>query len=298
MADAFNTLLIDGNGQAYGGDWDNIPELVRDIGFVAKFDGGSDYTYVVGDASDAYYTNAGQFGNGNQRLLDIFTRELVHVFPGYVIVYDRVTPRNPSHLPTWQLHTENSPTQTGNRIDASTGGGKLHTWVLLPANHAIDIRQHPGGLSFGEATTISSYQTRVDPVDAQPNHLLLHVLHATDAADNDMPGVSRVFSQNNNMVGAKIEESSGDNFVIMFSTDPVLDVPVESVIYDVGFNFDARHFLFGLVPDMLYNVDVATTETGFQVSVSLGTEFRSTSSGSLRFNLGTMAEEERLLAGE
>jgi parallel beta-helix repeat protein len=298
MADAFNTLLIDGNGQAYGGDHNNIPELVRDIGFVAKFDAGSDFTYVVGDASDAYYTNAGQFGNGNTRLLDVFTRELVHVFPGYVIVYDRVTPRNSSHLPTWQLHTENNPTQSGNRIDATTGNGKLHTWVLLPTNHTIRIRQHPGGLSFGEATTISSYQTRVDPVTPQANHLLLHVLYVTDAADNAMPGVSRVTSQDGNMVGTKIEETSGNNFVIMFSTDPVLDVPIESVIYDVGYNFDARHFLFGLVPDMQYDVDVATTETGYQVSVSLGTEFRSSSSGTLRFDLRNIVEEERLVAGE
>lgn len=296
MADAFNTLLINGTGQAYGVDWDDIPTVVRDIGFVRKFEGGPEFSYIVGDASDAYYTGAGQFGNGNTRLLDIFTRELVHVFPGYVIVYDRVTPRNATHLPTYQLQTTNMPTQNGNRIEASDGAGRLYNWTLLPENHTIQIRQHPGGDAAGDATSISSYQTWIDPVTAQTNHLLLNVLYTTDATDNSTPVVSKVTSQSDNMVGVKIEEAGGENFVIMFSTDPDVDMPVSSVIYDVGYNIDSRQFLFGLVPDTRYNVDVARTETGYRVSIAAGTEFRSSRQGVLRFDLEGQVDGQDIVA--
>jgi parallel beta-helix repeat protein len=293
LANAFNTLLIDGNtSQAYGVDWDDIPTVVRDIGFVRKFEGNAEFSYVVGDASDAYYTNAGQFGNGNQRLLDIFTRELVHIRPGYVVVYDRVTPRNPDHLPTWQLHTENLPTQSGNRVDASLGTGQLSNWTLLPENHTIDVGPHPGGTIFGEQDNIRSFWTRVDPVTPQANHLLLNVLFVRDASDNVLPAVTRVTSQGDNMVGAKITRQGEDDIVVMFSTDPVVDVPVTNVIYDVGLNVESVHMLFGLAPRMLYDVDVVLVGGGYRVTVAQGKELRSSQNGVLSFDMKDHIEDQ------
>lgn len=286
VADAFNTLLInDYPCQAYAVNWDNIPEKVRDMGFVKKFEAGDDYTYVVGDASDCYYTNSGQFGNGNRRVLDIFTRELVHAMPGYVIVYDRVTSRTPTDVPVYQLQTDNQPTQNGNRIDATANGGRLYNWTLLPESNRVRIRQHPGGTWGGDAQSISSYQTWIDPTTPLANNLLLNVIYVTDNGDNIVPGISKVSAQGGNMVGAKIEESGGENVVIMFSTDPSVDVPVTSVIYDVGLNLRSKHLLFGFVPDSGYDVEVATTDTGYNVSVSPGSEFRSSDAGTLRFEL-------------
>jgi hypothetical protein len=112
-----------------------------------------------------------------------------------------------------------------------------------------------------------------------------------------VPVVSKVTSQDGNMVGAKIEEAGGNNFVIMFSTDPNVDVPVSSVIYDVGYNIDSRHFLFGLVPDTGYNIDVAETKAGYRVSITSGSEFRSSRQGVLRFDLESQVDGQDIVAG-
>jgi hypothetical protein len=282
--DAYNTILINGIGQAFGGDWDDPTQTVRDIGNVYRFDSGPGFAYVAGDASDAYYTNAGQFGYGDERLLDTFTRELVHLHPGYVVVYDRITPRDASHIPTWLLITANQPNNTGNRI-SSADGARLYDWVMLPENPVIDIHPHPGGYSYEEWNTIDAWQTTVEPASAGAQHAFLNVLFVTDSSDTTTPTVSLVESQWGNMVGAEINDAGGSH-IAMFVNASRYALPVADVVYDVTSNEGCEHTLFGLVPDGNYDVQIEPVELGTRVTVSItsqGSGIRSSSAGTLHF---------------
>lgn len=283
--DAYNTILLDGIGQAFGGDWDNPTQTIRDIGDTYRFDSGPGYAYVAGDASDAYYTNAGQFGHGDERLLDTFTRELVHVHPGYVVVYDRITPTDPTHIPMWLLNTANQPTRSGNRVSA-TAGARLYNWVLLPTDAVIDVYQHPGGYSYEEWNSIDSWQTSVEPASAQAKHAFLNVLFVADSAETTTPTVSLVESRWANMVGAEINDAAGSH-VVMFVNAPKYALPVSDVVYDVSANEACEHMLFGLVPGREYDIVAEPIANATRVTVTMATQgggVSSSATGTLRFD--------------
>lgn len=300
FSDAYNTILIDGQSQAYGGDWDNPTVPVHDIGNVTRFENGGDYVYIIGDASDAYYTNSDQFGNGDERLLDVFTRELVHVLPGYVVVYDRIAAKDPTQMPTWLLNTAHEPQVVGNSVIA-TNGGRLVNWTLLPNDYVLRTGLHPGGYSFGTPDTIDCWRTEVEPASPSPINYFLNVLLADDGAA-PLPVVRRVGSAGGSAVGTQILAADRAWTLVFTTGDDPLE-PVVHVSYDIEEHHRGTHLVFGLAADVRFIVKVADTATGYHVdirgcSMTDPDGLLSSSEGTLRFDVGDPRNPDRRTPGE
>ncbi len=259
-----NSILVNNEGQRYG----------YGTGDIIKFEAGNNYTYVVGDASDAYYTDPGGWGHGKDKMLDIFQRELVHIFPGYVVVFDRITPtpQFQSATITYLLNTYYQPTINGNVVSSSSGGSDMFQQTLLPASN----------FNMNIVSEYDCYRVKLEHQAPQTNTFFLNVLY-TGPSGTAVPSAQLVTSETGNMYGARIEDSSG-NIVVMFSADPAGSVPEGSIILEMSSLLPNRVYLLGLQPDTGYDVEVAS-ENGMQIiTVTPGGERTSSDQGMLCFN--------------
>jgi len=258
-----NTLLVNGEDQRYGDG----------TGTVLKHEITPEYRYIVGDAADAYWTNPSGYSHGDDPYLDVFTRELVHVLPGYVVVYDRVTlkPNFANVDVEYVLNVRNAPTISGNTVTAASSGNKLVQKTLLPAS---DFTMTTGN-------SLGCYHVNLQRNTPASTQQFLNVLF-TGTGTSTMPPTELVTSTTDNMVGAHIKES-GNNIVLMFSADPSGAVPQGSIIYELSTIEDSQHYLFGLVPDAEYRVEVVNRSGGQTIVVTRGDGYATSPEGTLRF---------------
>jgi len=267
---AHNTLLVDDTAQRYG----------TGTGKVLKYDAQPGYVYAVGDAADAYYTNPGHYGHGDDKMLQVFQRELVHILPQYIAVFDRVVPlpafadavvENLFHYPY------NKPAVSADTITETLGAARLFHKIVLPATPALNwVDEASSGhdtwrLELQDATVRSSY-------------LFMNVFQATASTVTAMTPTDRIASQDGNMTGAVIKDAV-QHHVIMFSADPSGATPTGSIIYEVGANNPSSHKLFDLAASTGYRVDVARNVAGYQITVAAGGEHMTTAAGVLTFEL-------------
>jgi parallel beta-helix repeat protein len=258
-----NSILVNNEGQRYG----------YGTGDIIKFEAGNNYTYVVGDASDAYYTDPGGWGHGKDKMLSIFQRELVHIFPGYVVVFDRITPTSQfqNATITYLLNTYYQPVINGNLVKASNDGSDLYQQTLLPVDYTMSTQSEYG-----------CYRVTLRPQAPQANTFFLNVLYAGPTGIT-MPPTELVRSSTDNMWGARIADGSGD-IVVMFSADPAGGVPEGSIIIEMSSLLPNKVFLFGLQPHLGYDVQVASEDGKQIITVTPGGERISSDQGMLCFN--------------
>ena len=90
----------DGGQSYWREDLDRMDLKCR--GVISAYEATDLYTYAVGDATKSY----------NPAKLKSFTRQFLHLKPGLVIVFDRVTSTKPEFEKRWVLHTRGEPRQT------------------------------------------------------------------------------------------------------------------------------------------------------------------------------------------
>ena len=262
-----NSFLIDDYGQREG----------RGTGDITKYELTDDYSYVVGDATDAYY--AGYKSQGAPALLSHFERELVHAFPNVVVVCDRITPVNSGSEVKYLFHSRYNPSISGNLITASQDDGKIfHRTLSPPANYNTIAEYH------GTNGVLSSYRVEITPQSTTANHVWVSVMYLGPASMTSMPATELVSSENNNMLGAKVDVG-GEDAVFMFSTDPGGAAP-QSVIYEVGFAPRTDHNLMDLKPSTEYRVSTAMNGDNLVIHVSEGAGRMTSDQGVLRFTTG------------
>jgi hypothetical protein len=258
-----NILLVNGEDQRYG-DFNRKP---------VKHEFTNEYSYVVGDAADAYWTNPGAYSSGGEPYLKTYLRELVHAMPNYVIVFDRVTPLSKyANVPiTYLLNTQNDPSISGNTATAVSGPNKLVQKTLLPSS----------GLSMTTANSVGCRRLEIKRSSAIANTQFLNAIWVGPASGS-MPQTDLVPSSTNNMVGAHIKES-GRNFVVMFSSEPTGANPPSSVTFQLSTLESTTNILFGLLPETEYKVDVTSTEGRQLIVVERGRGRLTSPEGTLRF---------------
>ena len=258
-----NIILVNGEDQRYD-DFNRKP---------VKHEFTNEYSYVVGDAADAYYTNPGQYSSGGEPYLQTYLRELVHAMPNYVIVYDRVTPVSKySNVPiTYLLNTQNEPSISGNTATAASGPNKLVQKTLLPSS----------GLSFTTANSVGCRRLEIKRGTPTANTQFLNAIWVGPTSGS-MPQTDLVPSSTNNMVGAHIKET-GRNFVVMFSSEPTGANPPSSVTFQLSTIESTTNVLFGLLPETEYKVDVTSTEGHQLIVVERGRGQLTSPQGTLRF---------------
>lgn len=233
----------------------------------------SEYSYVIGDAADAYWTNPGSYRTGDEPYLRTYYRELVHAMPNYVVVFDRVTPLTKwANVPiTYLLNTRTEPTISGNTATAISGPNKLIHKTLLPAS----------GYTLTTANSKGCRRLQLQRSTPTPNTQFLNAIWVGPSTGT-MPVTALVSSTTNNMVGTHIKEA-GRNVVVMFSSEPTGDVPPSSVSFDLSTIESTTNYLFGLLPETEYKVEVTCSEGRQTIVVERGRGHLTSPQGTLRF---------------
>jgi parallel beta-helix repeat protein len=270
--DTHNTILVDGRGQRYG----------EGTGDITKYELTSEYSYAVGDASDAYY--GGEYGRkdqGDPPLLTHFEREFVHVLPDFVLVFDRITPVNASSEIKYLVHSHYQPSVQGNLVTSSQGGGKLFHKTLLPENAILNVV----GENYGLDGALTSYRVEIKPSSPVANHLQLNVMYVGSSSASTMPVTELFTTTSDNMVGTKFD-AGGTDAIFLFSKDPGGAAPQGSVIYEVGRAGHIDHYLLDLLPLTPYQVATRVNGETLTVVVTEGRGPVTSPQGVLRFTTG------------
>jgi hypothetical protein len=195
----------------------------------------------------------------------VFQRELVHILPNYIAVFDRVVPeagfesaviKNLFHYPY------NKPAVAGDLITETLGAAKLFHKVVLPATPALAWVDES---SSGHDT----WRLELQDATVRPSYLFMNVFQASAATVTAMAPTERVTSKDGGMTGAVIKDAV-QHHVIMFSADPSGATPTGSIIYEVGANLPSSHKLFDLAACTGYRVAVARREAMRVITVSEG----------------------------
>lgn len=265
-----NTLIVGDTEQRWG----------NGAGKILKFDAQPGYVYTVGDAGDAYYTNPGHYGQGTTKMLNVYQRELVHILPNYVAVFDRVVPapgfanavvKNLFHYPLDQ------PSVSGDLITETRGQARLFHKIILPATPSLNWHDEAP-----EGTDV--WRMELSDATVKPSYLFMNVFQASNSTVSAMAPTERVVSKEGSMIGAVIKDPAQQH-VIMFSADPNGATPPGSIIYEVGANGSSLHNLFDLAPSTGYRIDVARSEGNYVITVAEGGDRMTTAAGVLSFEL-------------
>lgn len=270
--DTHNTIIVDGWGQRYG----------EGTGDVLKYEATDEYTYVVGDATDAYYGGErGNKGRGDPPLLTMFQRELVHIQPDFVVVFDRITPVSASSEIKYLIHSHSQASVQGDLITSTEGGGKMFHKTLLPQNFTMSVV----GENHGRDGARSSYRVEIKPQTPTANHINLNVVYMGPSSTSTMPTADLFPTDTDNMVGTKLDVG-GTDVVLLFTKDPAGAAPQGSVIYEIGRATQTEHYLMDLKVATRYSVEKVANGETLTVIVTEGDGQMTSNEGILSFATG------------
>lgn len=267
-----NTFVIGNTGQRFGSG----------TGRMVKYEAAPTYTYAVGDASDAYWTNPGEYSHGDQKMVDVFQRELVHILPGYVVAFDRLSLHAGFTTSTVECvfhYPYTKPTQNGGAWMATNSTGRLFQRVLLPESPSIGWVDEE---ALDPGARMQTWRMELKDATTRPSYQFLNVFLATRSSTSSMVAATLVRSREGQMVGAVIKDPAQEH-VVMFSSDPSGASPVGSFSYDVGLDLKCLHQIFDLVPGLGYSVQIARRNGGYVVTVDKGGERQASEAGALSF---------------
>ena len=265
-----NTIVVNDTEQRFG----------NGTGKILKYDAEPGYVYAVGDAADAYYTNPGHYGHGTTKMLKVYQRELVHILPNCIAVFDRIVlaagfesavVKSLFHYPLAQ------PAAAGDLITETRGAARMFQKIILPATPALNWHDEAP-----EGTDV--WRLELSDATVHPSYLFMNVFQSSNSTVAAMAPTQRVTSKDGGMVGAVIKDPTQQH-VIMFSADPSGATPAGSIIYEVGANGPSLHNLFDLAPSTGYRIDVARSAGDYVITVAEGGDRMTTAAGVLSFEL-------------
>jgi hypothetical protein len=264
---AHNTFLINGSNQRGSGG----------IGKVTKFEGGTDYTYAVGDATNAYSN------------VDKYVRELVHVMPDHVVIYDRVDVPNSTDIATYLLHVHNEPRidSTDDIVEATNGGGKIFQKTLLPSDPSFAVTYDYDGSGGAEWRVDIEYPT------TKTSYRFLHVLYATEDTTQNMVNTELIETSSGDfMQGTEIEGIINSiNQVVMYSCS---GSDITNASYSTTIFGQTRHLVMNARPSEAYEVTLDGSFVGTYRASGHGiVEFQTRGPGTVTISQGAMVRYAR-----
>lgn len=265
-----NTIVVNDTEQRWG----------NGTGKILKYDAEPGYVYAVGDAADAYYTNPGHYGTGQTKMLKVYQRELVHILPNYIAVFDRIVPAagfESAVIKSLFHYPLEKPVASGDLVTETRGAARMFQKLILPATPALNWHDEAP-----EGTDV--WRLEVSDATVHPSYLFMNVFQTSNSTVAAMAPTQRVTSKDGGMVGASIKDPTQQH-VIMFSADPNGATPAGSIIYEVGANGPSLHNLFDLAPSTGYRVDVARSAGNYVITVAEGGDRMTSAAGVLSFEL-------------
>lgn len=199
---AHNSVLIGGKGQKGITDLSTYNAMVNNshYGEVLGYDFGDnlnkpDYTYLKGDLTPAYNGVAEEYTRSF-----MFYNFFDEVYPGALIVFDKITSTNASDAKTYLLHSQNEPEISGSTVTIKNTtdygyNGRLTNQVLLPqSNLAIDKVEGfvADGVEYeashrhtnGAGDESGNYRVEISSSSPQKTEYILNVLQVSENSDS------------------------------------------------------------------------------------------------------------------
>jgi len=192
------------------------------------------FTYMKGDLTKAYATNGDKAEVHNSEKMKKYTRSFVFlnffddVYPGALIVFDKMTSNNPDFKKTWLLHTQEEPTIKGGTVIASKSengdNGRLINTTLLPKSNDRDIISIGGegnefnvnGINYPtednyendsskHINDFGKWRIELSPKEKKATDYFLNVLHVTENNEN-IPLLEPELIEIEGFAGVKIKD--------------------------------------------------------------------------------------------
>jgi len=194
----------------------------RQAGTIQAYETTPEYCYAVGDARCSY----------DPDVVKAFTRQLLYLRPGVIVLFDRVRAAKPQDVKRWYLHTMAQPLcvdgqlrpdsrvhrdghflATGRVLRSAHGGSALFSRMLLPRSATLRVlggKGHQfevggenydmyelwwekiGTREYQEEIGIGWWRVEVEPQEPQADDVFLHVLWATEETVREMFPVSTI----------------------------------------------------------------------------------------------------------
>lgn len=178
-----NTIVIGAGQRSYGNDprtrFGATPSGSEfDTGEIVAFEENDHFTYVVGDASNAY----GPFRGGRRaKKGPTFLRRFLFLKPDTFVIDDVVRVAQAGDEIRWLLHSHKEPTISYAGILIKDGESELACRTLLPKEVSVVSRRDSGGRQSRE-----HYRIEITPEGEDLREVrFLHVLHVRSAGEND-----------------------------------------------------------------------------------------------------------------
>jgi hypothetical protein len=195
--------------------------ITRQAGTVVAYETSPAFCYAAGDARCSYAPD----------LVRSFTRQVLYVRPGAIVVFDRVEAARPEDPKRWYLHTMEQPAcldgglrpdpsvhpeghflAAGRTLRAAHGGSALFVKTLLPEQAVVRVLGGPGHRfevngedcdmnalwwqkvgtpEYQERIGLGAWRVEVEPAARQAEDLFLHVLWAADDSVREMVPVEK-----------------------------------------------------------------------------------------------------------
>ncbi len=155
---------------------------------IVAFETNDRYTYAVGDAAKAYSSDK----------VTEFTRQFLHIRPGVILIFDRVTATDPSYEKRWLLHTVEEPEIKGDTAVVTNLKGRLFSRTLLPKGARVTKIGGPGkecwvdGKNYpiarkDKAWEPGAWRVEVFPAKAKKTDCFLHYIYVADSKKASAP---------------------------------------------------------------------------------------------------------------
>lgn len=178
-----NTILVGSGQRAYGNDprtrfGVTPPGSEFDTGEIIAYEGNEHFTYVAGDASNAY----GRFRGGRRaKKAPTFLRRFLFLKPDTFVIDDLVRVARKGDDIRWLLHCHKKPVISDTEILIEEGRGQLACRTLLPEQVNVISSRDSGGRKNRE-----HYRIEISPKGNDLHEVrFLHVLHARSVEESD-----------------------------------------------------------------------------------------------------------------
>ncbi len=252
------------------------------------------FSYMKGDLTKAYATTGDKDKVHNSEKMKKYTRSFVFlnffddVYPGALIVFDKMTSNNPAFKKTWLLHTQEEPEiKDGTTIASKTengDNGRLINETLLPKAEDRTITKIGGkGKEFvvngtnyptndrfenkaaKHTNDFGKWRIELSPKTQKATDYFLNVIHVTEN-DNSITPLNAELIEATDFAGVKIKDR-----VAFFSlTDELYE---KDITFTVSGNENYEILVTDVLPgawdvykDGVKHADVVATENGKNLS--------------------------------
>jgi len=222
----WSTSKVNEGGQRVPDNIGESLEIYKEEGKTAEIlgaDYGDDmwapsFSYMKGDLTKAYSSNKMEQYTRSFVFLNFFDE----VYPGALIVFDRMVSKNPEFKKTWLLHTQQEPIVNGNTAIADKteegDNGRIINTTLYPKADNVELTTIGGpGKEFWhsgwnwyavhkhESKDYGEWRLEVSPKKASAEDCFLNVIHVTEASDEIKPLQAELIEAGE-FLGAKIKD--------------------------------------------------------------------------------------------